>query len=70
MDNRVSDIMFSVPPTVDLHVFCTLLSYDDRVTVTMTVDSALYSQEQTEELLAMFNEELACVVKNAQCRVC
>lgn len=36
----------------------------------MTVDSALYSQEQTEELLAMFNEELAYVVKNAQCRVC
>ena len=61
--NRVNSIAFAVPPTIDLHAFCTLLSYNDQVTVTLTLDSLLFSKEQGDALLENFNEDLKKIVQ-------
>ena len=61
--NPINQIAFSVPPTIDLHAFCTLLSYNDRVTVTITVDANLFSEAQCNAMLEAFNEDLTAIVK-------
>lgn len=61
---EVSDLAFSVPPTIDLHSFCTLLSYDNRVIVTITVDSTFLSEEQCQNVLATFNRDLNTLVES------
>lgn len=70
MENRVSEIVFSVPPTIDLHAFSTLMSYNDHVTVTITVDAALYSREQADSILETFNEDLKTLVQSISFCVC
>ena len=70
MENRVSEIVFSVPPTIDLHAFSTLMSYNDHVTVTITVDAALYSKEQADGILETFNEDLKTLVQSISFCVC
>ena len=60
--NPINQIVFSVPPTIDLHAFCTLLSYHDRVTVTLTVDANLFSEAQCNAMLEAFNEDLNAIV--------
>ena len=59
----MNSIAFSVPPTIDLHAFCTLLSYNNQVTVTLKLDALLYSKEQGEAMLNDFNEDLKTIVK-------
>lgn len=63
-------LAFSVPPTLNLHAFFTLLSYNDHVTVTVTADSALFSEEVCATLLEHFNQELVTLVEGAQVCVC
>lgn len=62
--NPINQIAFSVPPTIDLHAFCTLLSYNDRVTVTITVDANLFSEAQCNAMLEAFNEDLTAIVRS------
>lgn len=62
--NPINQIAFSVPPTIDLHAFCTLLSYNDRVTVTITVDANLFSEAQCNVMLEAFNEDLTAIVRS------
>ena len=70
MENKVSEIVFSVPPTIDLHAFSTLMSYNNRVTVTITVDAALYSKKQADSILETFNEDLKIIVNSISSSVC
>ena len=60
---KISDLAFSVPPTIDLHSFCTLLSYDNRIIVTITVDAALLSEDQCRHVLDVFNRDLNTIVQ-------
>lgn len=64
--NPINQIVFSVPPTIDLHAFCTLLSYHDRVTVTLTVDANLFSEAQCNAMLEAFNEDLNAIVASVR----
>ena len=63
---NINQIVFSVPPTIDLHAFCTLLSYHDRVTVTLTVDANLFSEAQCNAMLEAFNEDLNAIVASVR----
>lgn len=62
--SKVTELAFSVPPTIDLHSFCTLLSYNNQVTVTITVDAAFLSEEGCRSVLDCFNNELNTLVRS------
>lgn len=61
--SEIRQCFFGVPPVVSIHSFCTLLSYNDRVMVTVTTNNEMYSDERLKTFMKAVDQEISDILE-------